>query len=61
MYVSTSVGNTLRLSKDAFYAVVEEKLQGIEIQEMKLHFITVEHEEEPEVLIEAEIIDYSKK
>jgi len=51
----------LRLSKEAFYAVVEEKFQGIKIKEMKLYFIVVEHEGEHEVLIEAEILDYSKK
>jgi len=51
----------LRLSQEDFYAVVEEKFQGIEIQKMELYFITVEHEGEHEVLIEAEIIDYCQK
>jgi len=48
----------LRISKDAFYEVVQEKFQDIEIKEMQLHFITVEGEDEREVLIEAKIIEY---
>lgn len=48
----------LRISKDAFYKVVQEKFQDIEIKEMQLHFITVEDEDECEVLIEAKIIEY---
>lgn len=48
----------LRISKDAFYEVVQEKFQDIEIKEMQLHFITVEDEDECEVLIEAKIIEY---
>jgi len=48
----------LRISKDAFYEVVQEKFQDIEIKEMQLHFITVEDEDEREVLIEAKIIEY---
>lgn len=50
----------LRLSKEAFYEVVQQKFQDIEVKEMKLYFITVEDEDEREVLIEAEIIDYHK-
>lgn len=51
----------LRLSKDTFYDVVQERFQDIEIKEMKLCFITVEGDDEHEVLIEAEIVDYYKK
>jgi hypothetical protein len=44
----------LRLSRDAFYEVVSEKFQNIEVLDMRLSFITVEDE----VLIEAEVFDY---
>lgn len=53
----------LRLSKDAFFEVVQQKFQDIEVKEMKLCFITVEgdDEDEHEVLIEAKVVDYHKK
>lgn len=50
----------LRLSKDAFYDVVQQQFKDIEIKEMKLSLITVDFEGESEVLIEAEVIDYRK-
>jgi len=46
----------LRLSKDAFYDVVAEKFQNIEVLSMRLYFITVEDE----VLIEAEVFEYKE-
>ena len=46
----------LRLSKDAFYGVVSEKFQNIEVVNMRLFFIIVEDE----VLIEAEVFEYKE-
>jgi len=46
----------LRLSKDAFYDVVAEKLPNIIISEMKLSFVFVDGE----IAIKAEIIDYEE-
>jgi len=44
----------LRLSKDAFYDVVEEKFPNIVISDMKLSFILVDGE----ISIRAEVTNY---